>query len=138
MGPQVLRVRPGPPGTPGGSGGTVLSGTADGAYGTKGQLVLEVPGFGSVRISRCEFPPDTADPSVGLSYERTGSGRQRIGNVGGSASETAGAPVAGGDRGSAGAIQVEDVASRRVVTITGTITSDAQGCHAFAQAVGGL
>lgn len=126
----------GPTGPAGANSGTALSGTADAPYNTKGQTVLAIPGFGTVTISECTFSPNILDPRVNVVYQRTGTNRQRIGEVGGFASETTGGEIAAGDGGRAGALQVEDVASRRIVTITASITSDSQGCHAFAQAVG--
>ena len=132
-GPEGPQGPQGPPGSAG--GGTVLSGTADSAFDATGQTVLVIPGFGTVKITDCHFSPDAADPHVALTYQRSTSNPQRTGVVGSFASDDPGAPVASGDRGAAGTVQVEDVPSRRVTTITGSITSDAHGCHAFAQAV---
>ena len=133
QGPKGDRGPQGPPGSAG--GGTVLSGTADSPFDATGQTVLVIPGFGTVKITDCHFSPDAADPHVAMTYQRSTSNLQRTGTVGGFASDDPEAPVAFGDRGATGTTQVEDVPSRRVATITGSITSDAHGCHAFAQAV---
>jgi hypothetical protein len=136
QGPKGDRGPQGPPGPPGSAGGgTVLSGTADSAFDATGQTVLVIPGFGTVKITQCHFDPNLADPAVSLTYQRSTSDPQRIGPVGGRAGDAPGASVASGDGGATGAIQIEDVSSRRVATVTGSITSDAHGCHAFAQAV---